>query len=77
MTIGEFMSVSSFDTDELTFSIIKNGKYLYKDGLAKEDLEKILYSKETISDYEIDNIDFITCGDNSGESYLAISFYVY
>ena len=77
MTIGEFMSVSNFDTYELTFSIIKNGKYLYKNSLTKEDLEKILYSKETISDYEIDNIDFITSGDNSGESYLEISFYVY
>lgn len=77
MTIGEFMSVSSFNTEDLTFSIIKNGKNLYKYCLTKKGLEKILYSKESISDYEIDNIDFITSGDNSGESYLTIFIYVY
>lgn len=77
MTIGEFMAVSSFNTEELDFLIIKNGKYLYKNVLTQKDLEKILYSKETISDYEIDNIEFITNVDNSGESYLTIYFYVY
>lgn len=67
MTIIEFINSSDFYTYELYFEIVSNGKRKYN-----------LTEQELLSYYDekIKRFDFTTAGDNSGESYLTITFYI-
>lgn len=67
MTIKEFIASSDFYTYELYFEICFAGERKYN--LTKEELLDY-YNKE------IKHFDFTTTGDNSGESYLTITFYI-
>lgn len=67
MTIREFIESSDFYTEELYFDINSGNKIRYN--LTKHDLFPY-------HDKEIKRFDFITTGDNSGESYLTITFYI-
>lgn len=67
MTIKEFIKYSDFRTDELDFGI-RSG-HIIKYNLTKQEL--IPYYSE-----KIEGLDFATTGDNSGESYLTITFYI-
>lgn len=67
MTIKEFIESSDFYTDELCFEIY-SGKII-KYNLTKQELNSY-YSEK------IKGLDFTTSGDNSGESYLNITFYI-
>ncbi len=68
MTIKEFVESSDFYTDELCFEIYYSGKTI-KYNLTKQEL--CPYYNEKIK-----GLDFTTAGDNSGESYLTITFYI-
>lgn len=70
MTIKQFIKSSDFYTYELDFEIfdIKSGGKI-KYNLTKQEL--CHYYNEKIK-----QIDFTTSGDNSGESYLTIRFYI-
>lgn len=67
MTIKEFMDSSDFGADELYFEVNYDGRTFFN--LAEQDLYFYYNS-------EIKHFDFVTGGDNSGESYLTIRFYV-
>lgn len=67
MTIVEFIGSSDFYTYELYFEIVFNGKRKYN--LTERDLLPYY-------DKKIKRFDFTSSGDNSGESYLTITFYI-
>lgn len=67
MTIKEFIESSDFYTYELYFEINSSGKLKYN--LTKQELCSYY-------DEKIKRFDFTTAGDNSGESYLTITFYI-
>lgn len=67
MTIKEFIGFSDFCTDELYFEI-RSGDII-KYNLTKPKLYPYY-------DKKIKSFDFTTSGDNSGESYLTITFYI-
>lgn len=67
MTIKEFIESSDFYTYELYFEINSGGKLKYN--LTKQELCSYY-------DKKIKRLDFTTAGDNSGESYLTITFYI-
>lgn len=73
MTIKDFLNMTNFCSDELSFDIHKDGKLLTKHWLSIEELHN--YSDEILST-EIKNIDFFASGYNSGETDLTIDFYL-
>lgn len=68
MTIEKFIESSEFYTCELSFDICASDRRI-KYGLTKQELFPYYNA-------EIKNFDFVTSGDNSGESYLTITFYI-
>lgn len=67
MTVAEFIESSDFYTEELCFEIVSDDKKKYN--LTEHDLLPYY-------DKKIKQFDFTTAGDNSGESYLTITFYI-
>jgi hypothetical protein len=71
MTTKEFFKISSFNTVELSIDVIAFD--IKMRNLTPQDISE---SDKEIFNREIQGIDFITSGDNSGESYLDITIYV-
>lgn len=67
MTVAEFISSSDFYTYELYFEIVSDDERKYN--LTEHNLLSYY-------DKKIKRFDFTTAGDNSGESYLTITFYI-
>lgn len=73
MTIKNFLSTTALYADEILFRIRKDNKLLIKHWLS---IEELYNSPDKMLSAEIKKIDFVASGDNSGEAYLEIEFYI-
>lgn len=72
MTIKKFMEISSFNSDETLFDVFDIFNQTTKiRNLSENDL-----ISSPFYDEEIEALDITSSGDNSGESYLSITFYI-